>query len=207
MTQDALPEPLPELSLSPSNRTAMHYLTSWRDADDPDPFDLDAPYQRGAVWTVEQRRNLIRSLIMGVPIGAVIVAHQGYETQSTYRVVDGQQRIRALRAWVAGEFAVPGWWWHATELADGEAARGRDVTIADLSVRGRRTVDSWPVPTIETNAASIPHRGEDGSWKWVDLPAGPERDAWEAELYLLVNFGGVPQTDEDRARAAEVAGR
>jgi hypothetical protein len=29
--------------------------------------------------------------------------------------------------------------------------------------------------------------------------------AAEADLYLLVNFGGVPQTDADRARAQEVA--
>ena len=36
-------------------------------------MDLNAPYQRGSVWTLDMRRNLIKSLLMGLPVGSIIV--------------------------------------------------------------------------------------------------------------------------------------
>ncbi len=69
-----------------------------RDPDDP-RFDMDQPYQRGVVWGVKRRRNLIKSLLMGIPVPAIVInnrfgakfSHPGYDRQRNwmYAVVDG----------------------------------------------------------------------------------------------------------------------
>lgn len=198
---DPVPAPLPELSLAARNYTASHWLPHDRDS-----LDLDAPYQRGSVWDVERRRNLIRSLLMGLPIGAVVVAQLPYTRDRNVRVVDGKQRIEALRAFFAGDVTVPGWWFDPADLADGEAARGRDVTAADLSDRGRRVLENKSFPSLEFDSATEYTRRPDGSW---DRRTRTEEEmvAAEAAVYLLVNFGGVAQTDRDRARAETIADR
>ena len=38
-----------------------------------DKTDLSPPYQRGSVWTEDQRLDLMYSLLAGYPIGAVIL--------------------------------------------------------------------------------------------------------------------------------------
>lgn len=203
-----IPAPLAGLHLSPTQRPAEHFLV--REGRE-DQYDLDAPYQRGAVWTPEQQANLIRSLLQGIPIGSVIVAFQGYDTETTWRVIDGQQRIRALRAWFAGEVATPAWWWPARYLDGGEARRaGPDVTINDLSVYGQRSIYRWNIATAEIDSTrrSIPaDNPEPGASGWVHIPVTDlgERLRFEATVYGLVNTGGTAQTPADLDLAADVA--
>lgn len=64
-------------------------------------LDVDTPYQRGPVWTQEQRQNLVRSLLRGLPIPAIVlndranpdwVARNGHplDTDTPYSaVIDG----------------------------------------------------------------------------------------------------------------------
>jgi hypothetical protein len=62
-------------------------------------YDLNAPYQRDTVWEVTRRRNLIRSLLMGIPTGTLILSDLPYREGSEhyFRVVDGKQRIEPAR--------------------------------------------------------------------------------------------------------------
>lgn len=218
------PAPLPEIHLSSNARMVMHFVTGWRDGD---IFDLDAPYQRESVWTDEQRRNLIKSLLMGLPIGSVIVSALPFDKDRPkvcYRVVDGKQRIEAMRAFVDGDLTVPAAWFRPFDI---ENAVGDDVTFAQLARTGRGRILNAMVGELELNAAiesrENPRYDPASMDKWHKVVEGadpktvdryirrartPEEILQaEAELYLLVNFGGVPQTDDDRARAQEVADR
>lgn len=209
------PPPITRYSLDASNRPAESYLQR-PDALDPtttrDNYDLAAPYQRGSVWTLDQRRALVLSFLRKVPTGSVIVATQPYDAPHYYRVVDGVQRITTLRLWDRGEFSVPGWWWRADCLTDGEAARRRWVTSGELSTLGQRLYKAWHVSTIETDADRVfvevePGTGTTGSARQykVRRRTAAERLAYEAELYGLINGGGTPQTADDMARAARIA--
>ncbi len=80
------PEPLPRLSLQSYNHTVMHYTM---ERDEGDIFDLETPYQRGSVWDDSRRQALIRSMLMGLPTGSVIINKRGYHLQKAYAVVDG----------------------------------------------------------------------------------------------------------------------
>jgi hypothetical protein len=148
--------------------------------DDPEHWMLDAPYQRKRLWSEEQNRNLIKSLLQGIPIGVLFVNHRSWSHASLY-VVDGKQRISAIRDFVEGNLAVPAEWFEPEDVV---AGYGEMVHYDGLSLRARRFFDSSAVAVAES--------------KLPDLKG-------EAELYLLVNFGGVAQSEIDKERAREIA--
>lgn len=153
---------------------------------------LDPPYQRASVWNTQQRMDLMRSWLQGVPIPAVVLNERtipAWHTsepaaQVTYAVVDGRQRLETALAWQDGQLAVPASWlpadWiHTTEDTDDGAyvrstglVKPRQVTrVMDLScVRA----------AVDTVAA-------------------------EAAIYLLVNGAGTAQSTHDLQRAAGIA--
>lgn len=86
---------------------------------------LDPPYQRTSVWGPEQRQNLIRSFLMGLPIPAVVLndrfaAGDGAFWSGTrdwrVAVVDGRQRLETLLDWWSGKLAVPAAWFSQDRL-------------------------------------------------------------------------------------------
>lgn len=144
-------------------------------------FDLDQPYQRGVVWGLRRQRNLIKSLLMGVPVPAIVLnnrfeagfSHPDYDRNRcwSHAVVDGKQRVTALRGFLGNGFSVPRGWW------DDDAAG--DAFFDDLTPRQQRGFKNTPVPVAEGQFATL--------------------DA-ERELFDLLNFGGLSQgeTDDDR---------
>ncbi|HEX8630427.1 MAG TPA: DUF262 domain-containing protein [Catenuloplanes sp.] len=157
---------------------------------------LDPPYQRGSVWTTDQQIALMRSWLMGVPVAAITLNNRmGREwhagdphARTAYAVVDGRQRLETALAWEDGTLAVPASWlppdWiHTTQDTDD----GPYVHSSGLTEAGRRRVHSqMSLPCVVARL--------------------PDTEA-EAELYLLVNGGGTPQSATDLANAARIAGR
>jgi len=225
-----IPDPLPEVHLSDMAFTAMHWIDTWREKREGEAptFDLEAPYQRGSVWTVDQRRNLIKSLLMGLPVGNIVVSKLPYTkiSEPPFRIVDGKQRIEAIRAFHEDEFTIPGHWLKEHDLNDPSLREGHAL-YSDFSPRGQRILYSAHMGALEFSPGVVttenvefdkalvdPHRGRPIAGHEKD----PRAQRWnhytrtaeeiiqaEAELYLLVNFGGVEQTDADRERAEKIA--
>ena len=187
--------PLDHLSLNATNRRARELA---RMVDDG-YIDLNPPYQRGSVWSEDQRVALVRSWKSGVPIPAVIMndrathmwreANNGEDVRAmsaVYVIVDGKQRIECAMAWFAGEFAVPVSWFEADEVESTiDTADGPYVTYAGLNRTGRLHFDSdATIPVVEGKLPTVQA---------------------EAEVYLLVNGGGTPQTAADMAKASRIA--
>lgn len=65
-------------------------------------------YQRGEAWDNEFKEKLILSVLVNYPIGNIILRTLKHNTTSfnevTHEVVDGQQRLLALRSFINGEF-------------------------------------------------------------------------------------------------------
>jgi hypothetical protein len=140
------------------------------------------------VWTTEQRVNLIRSLLLGVPVAALVLNRRGSNTawkqnegdpgDIWYAVIDGKQRLTTMRMWWDGELAIPAEWLEQRMLGDHCLAM---VTVRDLSDVGRRFLDNrFIIPVAEANLGSL---------------------AEEAEVYGLINSAGTAQTAADLARA------
>jgi hypothetical protein len=151
-------------------------------------IDLNPPYQRASVWTTEQRVNLIKSLMQGLPVGAVFVNERRFP--HPWACVDGKQRIETIVMWLRDEFAVPGEWFEEADLrmpmddampvcdvADcpgyglAHGTLPAEVRWSDLSDRGQRRAEGhWSVAQYRTR-----------------IPA-----EMEPELYERINYGGTP---------------
>lgn len=202
------PEPLSSLTVQAHNFT----VDNWVYSGARDEYDADAPYQRGNVWTVAQRQNLIKSLLLNLPVGSIIYADLDRDFAPGFRIVDGKQRFTTVRMFVDDEFPVPAWWFHADDLTNPDAREHPEsnVFFSGLKHPARRTFRSRPLPGIEFQVHHEVSLKPDGHGVGSDRynfrrRSESEMLQAEAELYLLVNFGGVPQSDTDRARAQEVA--
>jgi len=167
------------LSLQSYNHTVMHYAADFA----REKFDLESPYQRESVWGMERRVDLIRSLMMGLPTGIITINCRPDTSdvdRAPYSVIDGKQRIEAIRAFVDSEFAVPAEWFDARAL--NQVVSG-PVLFWQLSEAGRRSFNNYGISTSEASVATVQE---------------------EAEIFRLINTGGVAQTEESLGRAASV---
>jgi hypothetical protein len=190
--------PLEHTNLGTTSRLARELAKNVREGQ----IDLNPPYQRGQVWTEDQRVALIRSWLLGLPTGVVILSDRAQSSWSEgtgdifrtegaaiWALIDGKQRVSTAMAWYASEFAVPASWFPA-----------------DLVETTEQTEDGL---YVRHSGLSQP-----GQWKFERQAAFAVAEfrtastiADEAEIYLLVNGGGTPQSAADMQRAREHAGR
>ncbi len=183
-------EPLEHHNLGIVNKLAEFYIAE----ADSGSLTLDPPYQRGDVWTDDQRIALVRSWMQGVPIGAVIINDRTgrdgewfTDTDATlWAVIDGKQRVTTALRWFAGELAVPASWFRPIFLESTTAtADGPYTTYPMLTKVGRRWCrNHFLLPTCEVFLRTVEE---------------------EAAIYQLVNGGGTPHTAGDLDKAARVA--
>ncbi|MBZ9990195.1 DUF262 domain-containing protein [Mesorhizobium sp. BH1-1-5] len=66
-------------------------------------LNLRPEYQRRLRWTVTQKSKLVESLLLNIPVPPVFL----YESDAArYEVMDGQQRLNAVKEFIAGDFAL-----------------------------------------------------------------------------------------------------
>jgi hypothetical protein len=59
-------------------------------------IDLDPGFQRRSVWTVNDRRRLIQSIIDGYPVPSVFLYRRANNGRLVYDVIDGKQRLETI---------------------------------------------------------------------------------------------------------------
>lgn len=189
MTQTSAP--IEHLNLQTHSRQIREIANSFRKDFG---IDLDPPYQRGEVWTVDQRRALVYSWLSGTPIPAIILNDRNTATWQRangispldteaplYVCIDGKQRILTVYAWFDNKFGVPASWFAAEDvMTDGPYVRYCGLTRS----RQLRFCANSSLVVAEAKVATVQE---------------------EAAIYLRVNGGGVPQTDADMANASRVA--
>lgn len=169
----------------PVARPVYFFLQEMWDKDSSVMFDMTQPYQRGDVWGLKRRQNLLKSLLSGVPIPAVIVNDRfrasfqapGYDKDRNwaYAIVDGKQRVTTLQMFARDEFGVPADWWETSDV-DHVADDGL-VYWSGLSKAGQGYFTrSCRLPTNEGRFTTLEE---------------------EQELFDLINFGGLAQGESD----------
>jgi hypothetical protein len=173
-------QPIGRALLNTFNRRAVDLVDQMHRGQ----IDLNPPYQRGPVWTEDQQVALVRSLLAGLPIPTLIFNQRPTGPVLT-AVIDGKQRLIATLAWFDGELAVPASWFAPDMVASTvETDDGPYVTFDGLTEHGQASASRAMLPVGEATFLTVRE---------------------EAEVYLLVNGAGTPQTDEDLANAAQVA--
>lgn len=188
--------PLVHTTLSATNRRAIDLVR----LVERNELDLRPAYQRGHVWTGDQQMALVRSWLLGIPTGVVILSDRENHNwakanratplalgEASWACIDGQQRITTAQLWFGGHFGVPATWFDPQYIEDAVMTDdGPYVGHTGLTVTGQRMVDSRALIQVAEakTCASV---------------------AEEAAIYLLVNGGGTPQSDADMANAQHIA--
>ncbi|GKV82893.1 DUF262 domain-containing protein [Pectobacterium versatile] len=67
--------------------------------------DIKLPgFQRGFVWSLTEQSRFIESLILGLPVPNIFLAQD--RDSKTLNIIDGQQRLKTLQRYLAGDFSI-----------------------------------------------------------------------------------------------------
>ena len=77
-------------------------------------IDLDQDYQRGNVWTPEQKYMLIESIYKNIEIGKFTIIRRSFQDEKSryYEMLDGKQRLTALKEFYESRFMYRGKYYH-----------------------------------------------------------------------------------------------
>lgn len=105
-------------------------------------LDMTPDFQRGHVWTMEQKENFIRNVLRGaVPESVFVVQfncaswdnlHYHGDLPQGFQCIDGLQRISAFNEYLAGKFTVDGLSAHDLQGSSFQINRGRMNFIVQI---------------------------------------------------------------------------
>lgn len=183
-------------NIQPTACNLRDLVNFWRD----DMIDVSPSYQRGDVWTHEQRVALIKSLLLGVPVAALVLnvrdnhvwhANEGDPGSAVYVVIDGKQRLTTVRMFFDGDLAVPADWFEPDWIKrtvrrwTDHDHPGSEVCWGDFELSARRYMgQGFIIPVAEARLGSL---------------------AEEAEVYDLINSAGTAHTTAELDRARSIA--
>ena len=73
-------------------------------------MDFNPDYQRDLVWSLEDKQQLIESIINRVDIGKFVFLRNEYSAEKLYEVLDGKQRLTALYEFHTDQFQYKGFY-------------------------------------------------------------------------------------------------
>lgn len=81
-------------------------------------FRVNRNYQRKLVWTRDEKRKLIDSILRGFPIPLILLATEVEPDGSkTFEILDGMQRLNAIFEFIENHFDVDGKYFRIDQLA------------------------------------------------------------------------------------------
>jgi hypothetical protein len=90
------------------------------DIDNGEKIEVSSDFQRGdeetGVWSLDAKRDYINSLELNYPTGLISIVKPLINGSSTpYKVLDGGNRVRAIRDFMNNKFSVGGLWYSKSE--------------------------------------------------------------------------------------------
>lgn len=84
--------------------SSMHPISWFKDTYVGETLKIKPPYQRKPIWTSKQKCYLIESILMGLPVPEIYIQQiTSPKGETTYAIVDGQQRIRTVLQFIGSE--------------------------------------------------------------------------------------------------------
>ena len=129
-------------------------------------LDIEPAWQRKDIWPLRKKRELIRSLILGIPLPSIIL----HKKSGRWSIIDGKQRLTSIVKYLRNEFKLPAY--------PAKVGRLHEASRAFYDMDGKRSLP----PDIRT------------SLDLQEIPALEFRDVPEArlrEIFHLYNVAGV----------------
>lgn len=84
--------------------STIHPATWFRDRYRDGTLIIKPPFQRKPVWTSKQKCYLVETILLGLPIPEIYIQKTTTsEGETTFAIVDGQQRIRSVLQFIGSE--------------------------------------------------------------------------------------------------------
>ncbi len=110
--------------------TTQHNVLWFKKAFDAGELEIRAPFQRNPVWSDRQKSSLIDTMLLEYPIPELYMQELIQASgDQRHVVVDGQQRIRAVLSFLAGEYEM-----------DEESPKWAGLAFDDLSSGDRKKI-------------------------------------------------------------------
>ena len=86
-------------------------------------------YQRKLVWSLEEKRSFIDSIIRGYPVPLVLLAEVATERGKQLEIIDGMQRMNALMSFIDQEYDIDGNYFDLDTMADTKLLKDKGTII------------------------------------------------------------------------------
>lgn len=101
-------------------------------------LQVNRRYQRKLVWSVEEKREFIDSLLEGLPVPLILVAERTMGTAAGLEIIDGLQRLNAVFSFIEQQFSVHGSYFDLNTLAETKLRLDEDVLKQATPTMDRR---------------------------------------------------------------------
>lgn len=101
-------------------------------------FLVNRRYQRKLVWTVEEKRSFINSIVNGYPVPLVLLAEVTKGNERKLEIIDGMQRMNAIMSFIDQEFDLDGQYFDLDTMADTKVLKDNGVIEQKKDVLDRK---------------------------------------------------------------------
>src|SRR5439155_17107472 len=117
-----------------------HPLNWFRDRYRDNTLKIKPPYQRKPFWAARQKCYLIESILMGLPVPEIYIQQTtSPEGETTYAIVDGQQRVRTVLQFIGSETDPDVQEFNKFVLDKlGDSSKWKNLSFADLEPEEKR---------------------------------------------------------------------
>jgi hypothetical protein len=96
--------------------------------------EVDPPYQRGLEWSLEDKQLLINSILKDLDIGKFVFVRNSYKEEGAgYTVLDGKQRLNAIREFYEDRFTYNGLKYSELSFVDQYMFTGKGISYAYIN--------------------------------------------------------------------------
>lgn len=92
-------------------------------------FLVNRRYQRKLVWSLEEKRAFVDSIIKGYPVPLVLLAEVSTEKGKQLEIIDGMQRLNAIMSFIEQEFDINGSYFDLNTMADTKLLKDNELII------------------------------------------------------------------------------
>lgn len=99
-------------------------------------FLVNRRYQRKLVWTIDEKRAFIDSILKGYPVPLVLLAEIS-APRRVLEIIDGMQRLNAIMSFIEQEFDVSGGYFDLDTMADTKLLKDNNTITQKENVLNR----------------------------------------------------------------------
>jgi hypothetical protein len=126
-------------------------------------INLNPVFQRGSVWTLKQRRELMKNVVSGRPMPAIFVYKDDDDSSMyTFSILDGKQRLESILLFIGHkrpDFRIANWGDYIFDKSLKKdvnfgvpfGSSNKLISLAQLDNQAVKALREYPIPTIEIN--------------------------------------------------------